>query len=204
MSQVLFPSGASGKDSNYQSRRYRSCEFDNWVGKTPWRRACQSTPVFFPGEYHGEESGGLCMLHSVAKSWTWLKWLTTTQVLFSYHIDSKRTLKGISDQFKKFIFYWTIIPLQYCASFCYTIKWISYMNTYIPSVLNLPTNPSIPSLWVIIQHRVELPVLHNSFSLAYILYMIVYILVLFSQFIHCSTFRWESWDLQRPSDLIRS
>ena len=27
------------------------CEFDLWVGKTPWRRAWQPIPVFFPGEY---------------------------------------------------------------------------------------------------------------------------------------------------------
>ena len=40
------------------------------LGRPPWRRAWQPTPVFFPGEYHGEESGGLCMVHSVAKSWT--------------------------------------------------------------------------------------------------------------------------------------
>ena len=52
-----------------------------------------------------EEPGGVCMVHSVAKSWTWLKQLTTTQVLFSYHIDSQTTLKGFSDQFKTFIFF---------------------------------------------------------------------------------------------------
>ena len=31
-----------------------------WVGKIPWRRAWQPTPVFLPGESPGmEESGGL-------------------------------------------------------------------------------------------------------------------------------------------------
>ena len=30
--------------------------FSLWVGKIPWRRAWQSTPVFLPGE---EEPGGL-------------------------------------------------------------------------------------------------------------------------------------------------
>ena len=40
--------------------------FHAWVGKIPWRRAWQPTPVFLPGESHGqrslawiEESGGL-------------------------------------------------------------------------------------------------------------------------------------------------
>ena len=27
-----------------------------WVGKIPWRRAWQPTPVFFPGESHGWRS----------------------------------------------------------------------------------------------------------------------------------------------------
>ena len=31
-------------------------EFDPWVRKIPWRRAWQSTPVLFPGEYYGQRS----------------------------------------------------------------------------------------------------------------------------------------------------
>ena len=30
--------------------------FDPWVGKIPWRRAWQSTPVFLLGESHGQRS----------------------------------------------------------------------------------------------------------------------------------------------------
>ena len=30
--------------------------FDRWVGKIPWRRAWQPTPVFLPGESHGQRS----------------------------------------------------------------------------------------------------------------------------------------------------
>ena len=30
--------------------------FDPWVGKITWRRAWQSTPVFLPGESHGQRS----------------------------------------------------------------------------------------------------------------------------------------------------
>ena len=29
---------------------------DPWVGKIPWRRAWQPTPVFLPGESHGQRS----------------------------------------------------------------------------------------------------------------------------------------------------
>ena len=30
--------------------------FDPWVGKIPWRRKWQPTPVFMPGESHGQRS----------------------------------------------------------------------------------------------------------------------------------------------------
>ena len=30
--------------------------FDPWVRKIPWRRKWQSTPVFLPGESHGQRS----------------------------------------------------------------------------------------------------------------------------------------------------
>ena len=30
--------------------------FDPWVGKIPWRRKWQPTPVFLPGEFHGWRS----------------------------------------------------------------------------------------------------------------------------------------------------
>ena len=34
----------------------RDMGFDTWVAKIPWRRAWQSTPVFSPGESHGQRS----------------------------------------------------------------------------------------------------------------------------------------------------
>ena len=34
----------------------RGCGFDPWVGKSPWRRAWQPTPVFLPGESHGRRN----------------------------------------------------------------------------------------------------------------------------------------------------
>ena len=43
-------------------RWYRIClqcgrpEFDPWVGKIPWRREWQPTPVFLPREFHGQRS----------------------------------------------------------------------------------------------------------------------------------------------------
>ena len=45
--------------------------FSPWVGKTPWRREWQPTPVFLPGEFHGQSSLAGYSLQ-VAKSRTWL------------------------------------------------------------------------------------------------------------------------------------
>ena len=53
---LVFPGGASGKEPACQCRRHKRCGFDPWVGKIPWRRSWQPTPVFLPGESHGQRS----------------------------------------------------------------------------------------------------------------------------------------------------
>ena len=55
-SRMGFPGGASGKEPTCQCRRPKRRGFDPWVGKIPWRRAWQPTPVFLPGESHGQRS----------------------------------------------------------------------------------------------------------------------------------------------------
>ena len=35
---------------------HKRCGLDPWVGKIPWRREWQSTPVLLPGESHGQRS----------------------------------------------------------------------------------------------------------------------------------------------------
>ena len=42
--------------------------FDPWVRKIPWRRKWQSTPVFLPGEFHGQEEPGGLQSIRVAKN----------------------------------------------------------------------------------------------------------------------------------------
>ena len=39
-----------------------------WVGKIPWRREWQPTPVFLPGKPHGQRSLVGYMVHGVAES----------------------------------------------------------------------------------------------------------------------------------------
>ena len=41
-----LPGGTSGKEHTCQGRRHK---FDAWIGKIPWRRKWQPTPVSLPG-----------------------------------------------------------------------------------------------------------------------------------------------------------
>ena len=50
---IVLPWWLSGKESTCQCRRRK---FDPWVGKIPWRWKWQPTPVFLPGESHGQRS----------------------------------------------------------------------------------------------------------------------------------------------------
>ena len=49
----------------------RRLGFDPWVRKIPWKREWYLTPVFLPGESHGQRSL-VSYIHGVAKSWTQL------------------------------------------------------------------------------------------------------------------------------------
>ena len=50
-----FPGGASGKEHACQCRRHKRHGFDPWVWNISWRRPWQPTPVFLPGESHGQK-----------------------------------------------------------------------------------------------------------------------------------------------------
>ena len=51
-----FPGGTSGKNSTCQCMRCKSHSFYPWVGKVPWRRKWQPTPMFLPEKAHEQRS----------------------------------------------------------------------------------------------------------------------------------------------------
>ena len=51
-----MPGGASVKEPSCRCRRCKRCGFNLWVGKIPWRRSWQPTPIFLPGKSHGQRS----------------------------------------------------------------------------------------------------------------------------------------------------
>ena len=84
-----FPGVASGKESTCQCRRHKSCKFDPWVGKIPWSRKQQPTPVFLPGTSHGQWA----TVHEVTKRQTQL--ITHTHLhLYLVYSGDFHSLKG--------------------------------------------------------------------------------------------------------------
>ena len=70
-----FPGGSDGKGVCLQCRRPR---FNLWVGKMPWRRKWQPTPVLLPGKFHGWRSlGGY-------SPWGRKEWDTTERLHFHF------------------------------------------------------------------------------------------------------------------------
>ena len=51
-----FSADARGEEPACQCRRHKRPGLHPWVGKNPWRRAGRPTPVFLPGESHGQRS----------------------------------------------------------------------------------------------------------------------------------------------------
>ena len=45
----------------------RRCTCDPWIGKIPWRRKRQHTPVFLPGKSHGQKRLVGYIVHEVTK-----------------------------------------------------------------------------------------------------------------------------------------
>ena len=75
----VFPGGASGKEPTCQCKRFKRCRFDPWAWKIPWRRAWEPTPVFLPGESHGQKSP-VATVHGVTQSQTRQKQLSTPTI----------------------------------------------------------------------------------------------------------------------------
>ena len=85
--------------------RHRRLGFDPWMGKVPWRRRWQPTPVFLPGESHGRRSLAGCTVHGVAETRTCLSLTIPPQ--FIHH--TARVCNGF------FIVYRVVPPSPQCT-----------------------------------------------------------------------------------------
>ena len=64
-----FSGCLAGKEPACQFRRCKRLGFDLWVGKIPWRKKWQPTPVFLPGKLYGQR---WATVHRVAEILTQL------------------------------------------------------------------------------------------------------------------------------------
>ena len=55
---ILSSQWHHGKESACQCSRHQRPGFDSWVGKIPWRRKWQPSPVFLPGKIQWTEGPG--------------------------------------------------------------------------------------------------------------------------------------------------
>ena len=103
--------------------------FDPWVGKIPWSRKWQPTPVFFPGESHGQRSP------EGYRIWIW-KQSNTTKQLSMQCMGMKifSSLQSLS-RVRLFVTPW-VAARQ--ASLSITNSWSSLWLTSVESVM--PSN----------------------------------------------------------------
>ena len=88
-----LPWWPSGKESTCQCRRH---EFDLWVGKIPWRKKWQPTPVFLPDKCHGQRS------------------------LVGYHPwDLKRVKDSLATEQQQYLMYQKICLYLHILEFCH-------------------------------------------------------------------------------------
>ena len=73
---MSFPGSTSGKEPSCQYRRHKRQGFSPCVGKIPWRKAQQPTPVFLLGESHGKRhlEGFSPWGHKGSDTTGWLSW----------------------------------------------------------------------------------------------------------------------------------
>ena len=72
-----FPNSSAGKEPACQCRIHKRHKFDPWIGKIPWRRKWQPTPVSCL-ENSMDSGAWWATVHGVTKSQTWLSALTHT------------------------------------------------------------------------------------------------------------------------------
>ena len=125
-----LPWWLSGKESACQCRRCKRCGFSPWVGKIPWRRQWQPTPVFLPRKFHGQRSLAGC------SPWGNKKLDTTEHVCINTHTQS-----------------WKILKLNKCKGIIYNDFLINLFNKFLAvgkpasSWLSSATSQSVDLLW---------------------------------------------------------
>ena len=134
----------SGEESFCQCRSHRRHGFNPWVGKIPWRRKWQLTPVFLPGKFHGQRSlvgyspwghqesdmtERLPLIHLVYLLFCWKFWVNFLLLLYGRRILGTSDCHWLtSPDLLRFIS--TILLHVFCLShiFCVFLFICLYLN----------------------------------------------------------------------------
>ena len=102
---------ASGKELACQCRRHKRHVFKPCIRKIPWRRTWQPTPLFLPGEFHGQRSlVGYSPWHRKESDTTEKTWHACTDIL--------PTLSTLySDFFPSQVQWWVLARDDFLSSF---------------------------------------------------------------------------------------
>ena len=123
-----FSRGGSAKELLRQCKRCMRCQLDPWVGKIPWRRARQPTPVFLPGESHGQRAWQ-AVVQRAAQSQTPLKRLSTCYQILLFCCVAEAYEEG-SGAFPELFYFMNNCLIVH---FCWTIKFLLGSPTALSS-----------------------------------------------------------------------
>ena len=137
-----FQGGTSGKEPACQCRRHKRHGFHPWVGKIPWRRAWQPTPVFLPGDSPWtEEPDGLQSLGSqgVGHNWSNLaSHLAQATYILGSNLEYEEDMKlerssadsagGGGHGSSENVHLRSLKLLGYWPGCCYTLKWPLHLH----------------------------------------------------------------------------
>ena len=136
-----FPHGLDGKESACNAG---DPGFDPWVRKIPWRREWQPTPLFLPGEYHGQTS---VRSQRIRHNWTTKTLKFQSQAKKFPHVITGVIEKPVSSSFYLIVtvhiylinhfshlIIITFIPWQ--KDFCCINSYNSPYNSYYPHFAN--------------------------------------------------------------------
>ena len=155
-----LPRWLSGEDSACQHRRHARLQFDPRIGKSPWRRKWQATPVLLSGESHRQRSPvGYSLQHHRGSETTQH---THTQIRI---LKRSHSLLTIYSHAKLLQCYWphSLLCLLHTVSYLYTTGGLCLL---IPHHLILPSSLSTPTLLAVTS---LLSMSMNLFSLCFIL-----------------------------------
>ena len=145
---------AQWQRTSLQCRSFRRRGFDPWVGKIPWRRAWQPTPVFLPGESHGQRRlVGSNDLVPDTRTNLWLDVRTHVCIFESCQLEGSQvggllyTIKKNSWN-QKYCF-WKLILIPTCLCFISSLQSEKAGTfSFLPLTGILRTNGKIISKWL--------------------------------------------------------